>query len=201
MRNIEVATTCEADFDQGSEGLEACPADCGPQLQAYYDDCAATYDELAFLVIATDKDACFDVVFDFFASLRGSDCEMHRQAFRPMWPFVCMNECTEECSNLVAGVCNHCSGVLNSDEANSVELELSLSAPHCPQSDCSLEDGSSGGGGSSSGTGDSDGSSEDDGSSAAESSSSSGGEGYAGRLHASIAFSTFLSLTIASFLF
>jgi len=146
-RNFEVATSCEADFGAGD--IEICPEDCGTKLLAYYEDCEVEVDELAFLVIATDRDACFDVVFFFFLNMRGSDCEMNRKAFRSMWPALCLEECTQGCSDLVDGVCAYCNGALESAEARSVELELSMSAPHCSQSTCSLGDGGGSSGASS----------------------------------------------------
>ena len=201
VRSLEVATTCEADFDLDSS-TEICPADCEPKLRAFYEDCEVEYGDLAFLVIATDNDACFDVVFDLYAEMRGSECEMNRKAFRPMWPILCISECTEECSSLVDGVCNHCSGVLESAEANSVQIELSVSAPHCAQSQCSLGE-SNNDGGSSNGSGDIFGDDGDgiegDVSSAESSSSSGGGEGCAGRVRQAVAFFAILSSAISYF--
>lgn len=158
QRQLEVASTCEADS-------ETCPEDCEPALRAYIDDCSPTFAELGFVVIATNLDACFDTVFDIYKENRGTDCEGNLEAYRSAWPFLCVGACTNECVHVVEGVCNHCSGALDSDTANSVEFELSISASLCPQAQCDLgstgssssgsSSSSSGGGSSSSSTGNS----------------------------------------------
>ena len=171
-RNFDVATTCEADF---SEGVEICPADCEPKMRAYIEDCSPTMAELSFLVIATDGDACFDIVFGIFADQRGSDCELNKAAQKSMWPVVCLSSCTEKCIDIVEGVCTHCDGVLESDFARQTETELTMTATHCPQRNCVISSsGSSSSGGSSS-------SSSSGGSgSSSSSSSSSGGQARGG---------------------
>ncbi len=158
QRQLEVATTCEAD-------LETCPEDCETTLRAYIDDCSPTFAELGFVMIATDMDACFDIVFDIYKENRGTGCEGNLEAYRSAWPFLCLGDCTDECVQVLEGVCNHCSGALDSDAANSVEIELSISASLCPQAQCDLgstgssssgsSSSSSGGGSSSSPTGNS----------------------------------------------
>jgi hypothetical protein len=193
-RNFEVATICEADF--GAGGIEICPDDCGPKLLAYYEDCEVEVDELAFLVIATDRDACFDIVVFFFLNMRGSDCEMNLKAFRSMWPALCMGECTQGCSDLVDGVCNYCNGALESADARSVELELSISAPHCSQSTCSLGDG-----GGSSGASSVSGSSGGDNASPFAPIGTSATSGEGGRVGDDITFLYVILSSIASILF
>ena len=175
QRNIEMAKTCEA---EGTEGVETCPADCGPKLQAYIEDCSPTMADLSFLVIATNGDACFDIVFGIYADLRGSDCESNQAAYRPMWPVLCLTECSEECIKMIEGVCNHCNGVLGSEKAREIETELSITS-NCPQADCDLGSSGSSSSGSSGSSSDSSGSSGTD-SSSSSSSSISGGQGRAG---------------------
>lgn len=154
QRSVDVVTACSADF-----GVEACPETCLPTLQAFYDDCALDIGDLSMMVVTTAQDPCWDTVFGFYAELRGSDCEDHRKVYRSMWPLVCLTACTDECSELVDGVCNVCSGALGSDEASSVETELRATAS-CPQAQCDLGDsgsndmsGSSSSGGDSAGSG------------------------------------------------
>ena len=143
VRAFEVASACEA-LTNSEDGSDYCPDYCETMIERYYEDCDAEIGDLVFLVITTDNDACFPIAFDYFQKQRGSDCETNRQAFRPMWSVLCMSECTDECAKLVDGVCTHCLGALEASEASSVEFELSISAPHCPQSTCNLGSGDGG---------------------------------------------------------
>ncbi len=174
--SLGVASACEAEG-----GI--CPAACETKLRAYIEGCYPSFAEVAFLVVATNKDACFDVVFGFYAELRGSDCASNHKAYSSMWPAVCIAECTPECIEMVEGVCNHCSGGYDTHTPEALEIELSISAVHCPQAqqcDLGSSGSSSSGSSSSSGTGSSSGSS---------SSSSSGGQGRGGGT-TSLAFSS-----------
>ncbi len=142
QRSVEVAMACEADFDMGSEGLEACPPDCLIKLTAYYEDCERDIKDLYFLVIGTDKDACWDEVFGFYSDLPGSDCEKNREAYGSLWPLVCLYGCSEDCEKLVNGVCTNCEAKLIQDMASAVETQLS-STSSCPQSTCDLRNNGS----------------------------------------------------------
>lgn len=156
QRSVDVVTACSVDF-----GVEACPESCLPTLQAFYDDCALDIGDISMMVVTAAQDPCWDAVFGFYADLRGTDCENHRKVYRSMWPLVCLTACTDECAELVDGVCTVCSGALDAAEASSVETELKVTAS-CPQAQCDLGDnggidmsgssssGSGGGGGSSS---------------------------------------------------
>lgn len=153
-RAVDVVEACAGNFDE-----ETCPETCLPTLTAYYNDCALDITDLSMMVVSTAQDPCWDTVFGFYADLRGSDCENHRKVYRTMWPMVCLTACTDECAELVNGVCTVCSGALGSDEAGSVETELRATAS-CPQAQCDLGDnggnsmsGSFSSGGDSSGSG------------------------------------------------
>lgn len=129
-RGIEVASACE-------ETAGVCPEECLPTLQAYYDDCDVGFPDLGFQVLATNNDACFDVVFGFYLSVRGMDCESNLQAFRS-GTATCIPDCSWGCEALITGICDYCSGgALGETEARQVEIEISLIASSCER--CSLE--------------------------------------------------------------